>query len=379
LARKAAEESVVLLKNDPAVLPLAAGKTIALIGPLADAPGQMLGSWPAEGKASDVVTLRQAIEERARRQRGHVVYARGTDIQGQSRAGFADAVAAARRADVVVIALGEDAQTMTGEAASRAHLGLPGNQQELLEAVAGTGEPIVLVLFNGHPLAIPWAAEHVPAIVEAWYPGIEAGPALDAILFGDANPSGHLTVSMPRTVGQEPLFYNEDSTGRPATGIDLSHPPANSDEKYRSRYIDVANSPLFPFGYGLSYTKFSFSRPVLDRSSISVVDARTATVTVSVDIENKGSRAGDDVAQLYLHVAGASVERPVRELKAFERVHLEPGELRTVHFALGFPELSFLNAELKRVMEPNTHYDIWVGDNSNATSHTSFTVQAATR
>ncbi|HWF48412.1 MAG TPA: glycoside hydrolase family 3 N-terminal domain-containing protein [Bryobacteraceae bacterium] len=378
LAREVAEESLVLLKNANAVLPLSAARTIALIGPFADAPGQMLGSWTAEGRASDVVTLLEAMQERARMRGAQVIYAQGTDIQGQSRAGFADAVAAARRADVVVITLGEDAQTMTGEAASRAHLGLPGNQQQLLEAVTGTGKPVVLVLFNGHPLAIPWAAEHVAAIIEAWYLGIEAGPAVDAILFGDANPSGHLTVSMPRAAGQEPLFYNEDSTGRPAAGIDLNHPPTNSEEKYHSRYIDVANSPLFPFGYGLSYTKFSFSRPVLDRTSIPILDARTATVTVSVDIQNKGSRAGDEVAQLYLRLTGASVERPLRELKGFKRVHLEPDELRTVHFVLGFPELSFLNADLKRVMEPNTRYDIWVGDDSNATSHTSFTVQAIT-
>lgn len=377
LSRKAAEESVVLLKNDNAVLPLSAGKTIALIGPFADAPRQMLGSWTAEGRASDVVTLKQSMEARAKRQHARIIYAQGTEVQGHSRAGFADAVKAAQHSDVVVIALGEDAQSMTGEAASRAQLGLPGNQEELLEAVAGAGKPVVLLLFNGHPLAIPWAAEHVAAIVEAWYPGIEAGPALDAILFGDANPSGHLTVSVPRAVGQEPLYYDEDATGRPSAGIDLSHPPTDANEKYRSRYIDVANSPLFPFGYGLSYTKFSVSHPVLDRTSVSELNVRTTTVTVSADIQNIGQRAGDDVAQVYVRVEGASVERPLRELKAFRRVHLATGELRTVDFVLGFPELSYLNADLKRVMEPNTRYEIWVGDSSNATGSASFTVRPA--
>ena len=379
LARQAAEESLVLLKNDNSVLPFSTRKTVALIGPFADAPAEMLGSWTAEGRASDVVTLRQAMEARAKRQNLRLIYAPGTEVLGDSRAGFADAVAAAHRADAVVIALGEDAQSMTGEAASRAHLGLPGNQEQLLEATSAVGKPVVLILFNGHPLAIPWAAEHVPAIVEAWYPGIEAGPAVDAILFGDANPSGHLTVSMPRTVGQEPLYYSQDATGRPAAGIDLSRPPEDAKQKYLSRYIDVANSPLFPFGYGLSYTKFSISHPVLDRSAISELNVKTSTVTVSVGIQNTGVRAGDDVAQLYLRVEGASVERPLRELKAFKRIHLEPNELRTVQFVLGFPELSYLDANLKRVMEPNTRYEVWVGDSSNATGPASFMVQPAPR
>ena len=235
-ARKAAEESFVLLKNDGGVLPLKAnGKTIALIGPLADDAGQMLGSWAAKGSPKDVVTLRSALTKQVEAAQGHVLYAKGTDIMGKSDAGFSDAVGAAKKSDIVVLALGEDAEWMTGEAGSRAHLDLPGNQQQLLEAVAATGKPVVLLVFSGRPLVLNWAAQHVPAILEAWFPGVQAGPALANVLLGVSSPSGRLTVSFPRAVGQEPLYYNHFNTGRPADGVDLSRPPKGDKREVSCR------------------------------------------------------------------------------------------------------------------------------------------------
>ncbi len=265
LARKAAEETLVLLKNtvtapDTApLLPLAKNvPSIALIGPLADSAIDMLGSWPAEGRMSNVVTLRAALQDRFKDGKTKIFYAKGTSVLSDSDAGFAEAVAAAQQASVVVLALGESAATMTGESSSLTRLDLPGNQQQLLETITALGKPTVLVLFDGRPLALKWAAAHVPAIIEAWYPGIEAGPALADVLFGDVNPSAKLPVSFPRAVGQEPLYYNQLPTGRPADQIDLTHPPVGAD-KYFSRYIDESNAPLFPFGFGLSYTQFVYS------------------------------------------------------------------------------------------------------------------------
>ena len=215
----------------------------------------MLGSWAGAGDPKDAVTLRTALQARCDWAKTKLLYAKGTDILTDSDAGFEAAVAAAKKADVVILALGESAPRMTGESSSLTRLDLPGNQEQLLEAITQLGKPTVLVLFDGRPLAIKWAADHVPAIIEAWYPGIEAGPAVADILFGDANPSGKLTATFPRAVGQEPLFYNQLPTGRPADDIDLTHPPTGED-KYFSRYIDETNAPLFPFGYGLSYTTF---------------------------------------------------------------------------------------------------------------------------
>lgn len=383
LARKAAEESIVLLQNrslesGTKLLPISnSAKTIALIGPMADAQDEMLGSWAGAGQAADAITLRTALEQRLQKTGGRLLYAEGTQLLTDSTAGFEAAKQAAEQSDLVVMALGEDASQMTGEAASRAHLGLPGNQQQLLETVAATGKPIVLVLFNGHPLVLDWAAKQVGAIVEAWYPGIEAGNALGDILFGDVNPSGKLPVSLPRAVGQEPLYLAQSATGRPASGVDLSHPPANSQEKYVSRYIDVPNSPLFPFGQGLSYTQFTFSPVKLNRTAIPANDVRNNPnanpIEASVEIRNSGNIAGTEVAQLYLQIRGASVEEPVRVLKGFQRVTLQPGESRQVKFPLGFTELSIINAKSKRVVEP-AEYTVFIGGDSQATESAKFTV-----
>jgi beta-glucosidase len=387
-ARRAAEETLVLLKNNVAVpdtapvLPLASNlPCIAVIGPLADSAIDMLGSWPAAGQPGDVVTLRAALENRFKDGKTKVLYAQGTSVLSDSDAGFAEAVADAQQASVVILALGESAASMTGESSSRTRLDLPGNQEQLLETITALGKPTVLVLFDGRPLAIKWAAIHVPAILEAWYPGIEAGPAVADVLFGNVNPSGKLPVSFPRAVGQEPLFYNQLPTGRPADQIDLTHPPVGVD-KYFSRYIDETNAPLFPFGFGLSYTQFAYSDLTLKPSTISLAALRPGkeglftpapAVHVSFNVKNTGPVPGVETVQLYLRNTGGSVEEPVRELKGFQRVPLKPGESKPIEFTLGFNELSYYDLDMKRVIEP-TDYQVWVGGSSGATLGSQFEV-----
>jgi beta-glucosidase len=372
LARRVAEESFVLLKNEPVeagapLLPIASSaKTLALIGPLADDARDMLGPWSTmQANPKEVVTLRAALAERAEKSQRKLLYARGTDIWGDSEAGFSAAVDAARQADLVLLALGEEAWN-SGEAGSRAHLGLPGNQQKLLEAVAATGKPVVLVLFNGHPLALTKVVPHVAALLEAWFPGTQAGPALVRVLFGDVNPSGKLTVSFPRAAGQEPLYYNALNTGRPPTGIDLTHRPRSFADRFFSRYIDEQNSPLFPFGYGLSYTRFAYSSLTLNTQDISAQGLNSAParpIHVSAEVKNTGDRPGDEVVQLYIREQGTSVARPVRELKGFARISLAPGESKRVEFTLGQEELAFWNIDMKHVVEP-ARVTVWIGPNS---------------
>ena len=387
LAGKAAEESIVLLQNraeegQPRLLPISKNvHTIALIGPLADSQGEMLGSWGGHGDPADAITLRTALEQRMNSRGGKVLYAEGTQILTTSDAGFDAAKKAAEQADLVILALGEDGPGMTGEAGSRAHLDLPGNQQELLQAIAATGKPVVLIVFSGRPLVLNWAAQHVPAIMEAWFPGIEAGPALADLLFGDANPSGKLPISFPRAVGQEPLYLAQMPTGRPARNMDLSHPPENAAEKYVSRYIDVPNSPLFPFGYGLSYTKFDYSPVTLSTTSVPIAQLMSApgqgasqpAIEATTTVRNAGSVAGTETVQLYIRIRGASVEEPLRVLKGFERASLKPGESKKVTFPLSFQELSFINAKSQRVVEP-ADYTVFVGGSSEATQSADFKV-----
>jgi beta-glucosidase len=369
-ARTIAERSFVLLKNESSggqtTLPLdPKARTIALIGPLADNATDMLGCWRARGDAADVVTLRAALTSRMRQTGGQVLYAAGTQILTKDDTGFVQAIAAAKQADIVLMALGEDSQWMTGEAASRTDLGLPGNQQQLLEAVAATGKPIVLIVFSGRPLILTWAAEHVPAILQAWFPGVQAGPALVRVLFGDVNPSGKLTVSMPRSVGQEPLHYDVLNTGRPADGVDLTRPPTNNREKYHARYVDEQNTALFPFGYGLSYTTFSYSPLELSASKLSA-DALNHTAEalhVSTTVGNSGARGGDEVVELYLRIRGASIALPVRVLKGFRRITLAPGESERVDFTLGRNELAFWNIDMEHLVEPASA-TVWIGPNS---------------
>ena len=399
-ARKVAEETFVLLKNDPVegvgpLLPLPAkAKKVALIGPLADNRQEMLGAWAGLGNPKDAVTLRTALAERLG---DRLLYAEGCGLlSGEDenvlkRVSFsgpaladehlaipdddktiAEAVETAKKADVVILALGEPANWMEGEASSRVHLGVTGAQLKLEQAVAATGKPMILIVLAGRPLQLKWEAEHVPAILEAWSPGIEAGHAIADVLLGEANPSGKLPASFPRAVGQEPLYYAQLPTGRPAHG-DLSRFPTNADEKFMSRYMDEENSALFPFGWGLSYTRFSYSTPTISRGEVPVkeiLESRKGPVaTLGVDVKNIGSVAGTEVVQIYIRNTAASVEQPVRELKGFQRVALTPGETKHVEFPLGFDELNFYNVEMQRTVEPTT-YKVWVGGSSLATAET---------
>ena len=365
-ARDAAERSFVLLKNDSSMLPLQKGvRTVALIGPLADSAHDMLGAWSARGDAKDVVTLKSALEKRAERDGFRLIYAKGTEIRGTSDAGFAEAAAAAAQADVVLLALGEDASWMTGEAASRAFIDLPGNQQQLLERVAAAGKPTALILFSGRPLALTSPAARVQAIIEAWSPGVQAGPALERVLFGEASPAGRLTVTFPRSLGQVPIYHSVLNTGRPPVGLDLTRPPTNSNEKFKSRYVDEQNTPLYPFGFGLTYTTFDYSAPQANAQQISVDQLNTgrAQVRVTAEVKNTGSRAGDEVVQLYIGLRGTSVARPVRQLKGFRRITLEPGQSQRVEFTLGRDELSIWQHDTKYAVEP-AELNIWIAPNA---------------
>jgi beta-glucosidase len=348
LARRVAEESIVLLKNDGQLLPLGPQvRSIAVIGPLADDRAAALGPWAGRGEPRDAVTPLAGITQRAEGSGVGVVYAQGCGITDTATAGFADAVAAAKRADVAVLVLGE-AGDMSGEAASRADIDLPGVQPRLLQAVQATGTPLVLVVMSGRPLTIAWAAEHVPAIVESWFLGVETGPALAAVLFGDVSPSGKLPVTFPRAVGQIPLYYNHKNTGRPA-----------GPDKFTSKYIDLPVTPLFPFGHGLSYTTFSYSNLRVNAPRITPA----GTLRVSVTVTNTGGREGAEVVQLYVHDEVASVTRPVRALAGFRRVSLKPGEARTVEFSLTPTQLGFYNRDMKFVVEPGK-FRLFVGGSS---------------
>jgi beta-glucosidase len=372
LARTAAERSLVLLKNTPGpnnapILPLSSDvHDIALIGPLADDPPNMESLAKLE-RNEDLISFRAALSKHVGEQ--HLFRVRGADITGGTDEDQAAAVAAAGEADVVVLALGEDTG-MSGEAASRSKLGLPGRQQELLEKVVATGKPVVLILFSGRPLTLPWAFDHVPAVLAAWFPGIQAGPVLVRTLYGESNPSGRLVVSWPRSVGQEPLYYNALSTGRPIDNTDPTKPP--SDDKYLSRYIDEQNSPQFPFGYGLSYTSLRYgatevSRNQLKASSLNAMlgagGAHHPALTVSAEVTNTGPRAAEEVVQLYVRLQGTSVAQPVRALKGFQRVALAPGETKRVTFDLGPDAFAMWNDRNQFAVE-TAKLSVWISPDS---------------
>jgi beta-glucosidase len=379
LVRRAAEESFVLLQNNPApqdaLLPLAkTTKRIALIGPLADDASDMVGAWSGANNFGDVRTLRATMVERAQQSGAILTYANGTEISGTSDSGFAEAVAAAQNSDVAILALGESSD-MSGEAASRAHLDLPGNQQQLLEAIVATGKPVVLLVFSGRPLVLDWAAQHVPAIMEVWFPGVETGPAIADTLFGDVVPSGKLTMSFPRAVGQEPLYYNQLPTGRPIQHADPAH-PGYVEMKFVSRYLDVPNDALFPFGHGLTYSTFGYSGVSLSTQSVSSTslmrDRKSQPVVATATVTNTGKRRATEIVQCYVNIRGASTEQPVRNLKGFTRITLDPGQSQTVHFPLGFGELSFYNVKAQQVVEP-ADYTVYIGGSSTATNAAHFT------
>lgn len=363
-ARDVARKSMVLLKNEGQVLPIAASaRSIAVIGPLGDSKADMIGSWSAAGdRQTRPVTLLEGIKARAGTGIA-VAYAKGASYEfadeGKTE-GFADALALAKKSDVIVAAMGEK-WDMTGEAASRTSLDLPGNQQALLEALVATGKPVVLVLLSGRPNSIGWAQDNVPAILEAWYPGTMGGHAVADVLFGDYNPSGKLPVTFPRTVGQVPIHYDMKNTGRP---IELGAPGA----KYVSRYLDTPNTPLYPFGYGLSYTSFAYSPVTLSGASMGAGGAITASATIT----NTGQRAGEEVVQLYVRDLVGSVTRPVQELKGFEKIALAPGESRTVRFTLKPEDLAFTRADMSHGWEPG-EFRLWIAPSSGATASTPVT------
>ena len=384
LERKVAGRSMVLLKNDGHTLPLAKSvKKVAVIGPLADSKHDIEGGWTVEGlfgpggkshpvtvlagiknKLPDAEVTLVAGPEPSRIYPGLLDQLAGRKTTPSPTAEetadwIAKAKAAAESADVVVAVMGETAN-MNSEAASRATLDLPGIQEQMLEAVAATGKSLVLVLENGRPVDIRWASEHVPAILEAWYPGTEGGNAVADVLFGDVNPGGKLPVSWPRVAGQEPLYYNHN----------LTHEPEDRPT-FTSRYWDMNSKPLYPFGYGLSYTTFRVDRLRLSKKTVKAGEGTEA----SVEVTNTGSVAGDAVAQIYIHQRAGSASRPVRQLKGFERVALQPGETKTLKFALGKDELEFWSPQSKTwVVEPGM-FDVWAGEDSTGGLHAELVVE----
>jgi beta-glucosidase len=365
-ARTAASRSMVLLRNEGSVLPLDPSKKTAVIGPLARNQHDMLGPWWGAGRDTDVVTVFDGINE----QSPGATYAEGCKLSNQEvpnwtgdgcgpEADFSEAVAAAEAADQVVLALGETRE-MSGEANARSTLDLPGRQEELIRAIKATGTPFVVVLFNGRPLALEDIVDDAPAILEAWFPGVQAGPAVADVVFGKVNPGGKLPVSFPYRVGQVPIYYNHEPTGR----------PCNKGVKWNSQHRDIPScDPLFVFGHGLSYTTFEISNLQLSRESVS----RHGSLTASVTVKNTGARAGDEVVQLYIHDPVASLSQPVRRLRGFERVSLEPGEQRTVTFRLDRSDFGFYDNRGKFVVEPG-RIDVYAGNSSKAELTESFTV-----
>lgn len=384
LERKVASRSMVLLKNDNHLLPLKTTlKKVAVIGPLANSVRDIEGGWTVEGlfggaaKNHPVTTLAGL---KARLSGAEITFVPGPvpqrvypsmfDAMQGKKPGttptaeeiadwIAKAKAAAEGADLVIAVMGENAD-MSSEAASRASMELPGIQEQMLETAVATGKPVVLVLENGRPLDIHWAAEHVGAILESWYPGTEGGNAVADVLFGDVNPGGKLPVSWAHTAGEEPLYYNHN----------LTHEPEDRPQ-FTSRYWDVSSKPLYPFGYGLSYTTFRFDHLKLAKASVKAGE----TTEVSVDVTNTGSVTGDAVAQLYIHQRAGLASRPVRELKGFERVALQPGETKTLKFTLGKAELEYWNSQTKTWIEEAGVFDVWAGEDSTATLHAELKVE----
>ena len=386
-ARKIAGESFVLLKNEglsptlAPVLPLSPTGTIAVIGPLANTRSNMPGTWSVAAVLDKSPSLVEGLTEWVGNQ-GKILYAKGSNLIGdaayEERATMFgrslnrdnrtdqqlldEALKIASQADVIVAALGESSE-MSGESSSRTNLNLPDVQHTLLEALLKTGKPVVLVLFTGRPLVLNWEQEHVPAILNVWFGGSEAGPAIGDVLFGAVNPGGKLTMTFPKSVGQIPLYYAHENTGRPLK-------EGKWFEKFRSNYLDVDNDALYPFGYGLSYTTFRFSDITLNRSSIGMDNELVASVTVT----NTGDRAGSEVVQLYIRDLVGSVTRPVKELKGFEKIYLQPNESRTVRFTIAPEMLKFYNADLKFVAEPGD-FDVMIGPDSRNVKTARFTLR----
>ncbi|MNQ55630.1 Periplasmic beta-glucosidase precursor [compost metagenome] len=353
-ARDIAAKSIVLLKNEKGVLPLSKEtKTIAFIGPLVKEHKQNMGFWSVELPEVDydkeIVSQWEGLQNKVGNT-AKLLYAKGCEIEGDNKDGFAEAVAVANQADVVILSIGER-RDMSGEAKSRSSLRLPGVQEDLIKAIQATGKPVVVLINAGRPLIFNWTADNVPAIVYTWWLGSEAGNAIADVLFGDYNPSGKLPMSFPREEGQIPMYYNHFITGRPA--------PNETATNYVSAYIDLKNSPKFPFGYGLSYTAFTYSDLKLSKNKIKNNEA----IVVSMTITNSGKMAGEEVVQLYLRDKVGSVVRPIMELKDFQKIKLNSGETKTVKFSIDKEKLSFYNAALEWVAEPGD-FDVMIGSSS---------------
>ena len=376
LSKQAAIESMVLLKNSNNVLPLNNQNKIAFIGPLVKDQRNLIGSWSGAGNYKQAVSLWDALQKKGNA--SSFLYAKGCNLVDDSslmkklnphdaqltldslssQQLIDQAVATANESDVVVAVLGE-AFGMTGEAASRSDIGLLQNQMELLKALKKTGKPIVLVLMNGRPLTLSWEDENMDAILETWFAGTMAGPAIADVLFGDANPSGKITMTFPRSVGQIPIYYNHKNTGR----------PFNADQKYTTKYLDISNTPLYPFGYGLSYTTFDYSDISLSGETLKA----NGKITASVNITNTGKRSGKETVQLYICDMVGSITRPVKELKAFQQITLQPGESKKVSFFISVDDLKFYNSDLKYVYEPGD-FKVFIGTNSDDVKEAGFKV-----
>ncbi len=350
-----ARESMVLLKNKGNLLPLVPGAaSIALIGPMSDNCQDLLGTWAADGRAEDVENLLEAL--RGVLPGGMLSHAQGCSLHATGSLDLGEAVAAARAADVVILALGEGSE-LSGEAHSRAYLGLPDRQQELVDAIAALKKPLIAVLMCGRPMVVPRLVEQVDALLLAWHGGIRAGQAIADILFGAVVPSGRLTVSWPRTEGQIPVYYSHKNTGRPSDSCGT----VQFHEAFRSRYLDLPNSPLFPFGFGLSYTRFEYLDLQVETPSVHL----GGTMKVSALLKNIGKRAGTEVVQLYIRDLVGSVTRPVKELKGFRRISLGPSEEGRVQFELPVQELGFTGLDMRSGVEAG-HFQVWIGPNAES-------------
>lgn len=358
-ARAAAAKTFVLLKNDNNTLPVKPGvKSILVAGALADDKAAPLGNWTGDGKPEDTPTILSGLQAGAKAAGSSLTYVRGAGPFETDKDDIAAATAAANSADYIIAVIGED-PVMSGEAASRSDLSLPGRQLELVKALQATGKPVAVLLMTGRPVIINWLAENVPAIMEIWYPGSQAGNAVADVVFGKVSPGAKLPVTWLRSVGQIPLYYNHKNTGR----------PFDATNRYTSKYIDVPNTPLYPFGYGLSYSTFTLSGLALSASTITLAD----TLTVTGNVTNTGNVTADEVVQLYIRDVAASSTRPVRELKGFTRVTLKPGETKPVKFTLSSRDLGFFGPRMKFITEPGL-FKVWLGTSSEGGLESSFFV-----
>jgi beta-glucosidase len=379
-ARSIAAQSFVLLKNKGDILPIKKTGTIALVGPLADAKENMTGTWSVAARFSESISVREGLQK-AVGANAKVVYAKGSNLDAdeaiEERGTMFgktlhrdkrsaeelrnEAVQIAKGADVIIAAVGESAE-MSGEASSRTNIEIPETQKELVKALLKTGKPVVLVLFTGRPLALAWEEENIPAILNVWFGGSEAGDAIADVLFGNVNPSGKLTTTFPQNVGQLPLYYSHKNTGRPL-GNDKWF------QKFRSNYLDVSNDPVYPFGFGLSYTQFSYGEIKLSKTDILSTDS----LNLTIEVTNTGSRDGAEVVQLYIRDLVGSITRPVKELKGFQKINFKAGEKKTVHFTIHVKDLSFYKSDLSFGYEPGK-FQVFVGGNSRDVKQAEFTL-----